>query len=191
MAPEGWHTWSVRAYLFTVCDERIHACSGGDTHTQKTWLCRLCVGGGRRHAQGARAHRGRIANDCVPHDHLVEHVGFRLVLGGDVHEELLHVPVPHGAQVGVDAEREDRLPRGVRREVCARSEAEGLCRKVLMVRPPGRAPRRRSFAGGPSPASAQSEVTTRASTPYQRPRRRGIPGRTERSRRWRSAAARS
>ena len=103
---------------------------GVDTHTHtlksRSWLCRIsALAGGRRHAQGARAHRGRIANDGVPHDHLVEHVGLRLVLGGDVHEELLHVPVPHGAQVGVDAEREDRLPRGVRREVCARSEVRG------------------------------------------------------------------
>ena len=48
-------------------------------------------------------------NYRVPHYHLVEHVGVRLVLGGDVHEELLHVPVEDGAEVGVDAEREDRL----------------------------------------------------------------------------------
>ena len=56
-----------------------------------------------------RAHRGRVVNDRVPHDDLVEHVGVRLVLGGDVDEELLHVPVEDGAEVGVDAEREDRL----------------------------------------------------------------------------------
>ena len=38
-----------------------------------------------------------------------------LILGGDVHEELLHVPVEDGAEVGVDAQREDR--RVVRCEV--------------------------------------------------------------------------
>ena len=56
-----------------------------------------------------RAHRGRVVNYRVPDNHLVEHVGVRLVLGGDVHEELLHVPVEDGAEVGIDAEREDRL----------------------------------------------------------------------------------
>ena len=47
--------------MFTVCDERIHACSGGDTHTLKStsWLCRrLCVGGG-----GAVTRKGRVRTE--------------------------------------------------------------------------------------------------------------------------------
>ena len=63
MAPERRHTWSVRAYLFTVCDERIHACRGGrhtHTHTQKQVVAvsNLCVGGG-----GAVTRKGRVRTE--------------------------------------------------------------------------------------------------------------------------------
>ena len=35
------YPWSVSEYLFTVCDERIHACSGGDTIENTERLCWL------------------------------------------------------------------------------------------------------------------------------------------------------
>ena len=51
----------------------------------------------------------RLRDDLIPYDHLVQHVRLGLVLGGDVHEELLHVPVEHRAQVRVNLQREDGL----------------------------------------------------------------------------------
>ena len=69
------------------------------------------MGCGRAHEasqSGVRAPCGSLGEGsaslgfeaCVAHG---------LILGGGVHEELLHVPVEDGAEVGVDAQREDRL----------------------------------------------------------------------------------
>eukprot|EP00303_Exanthemachrysis_gayraliae_P001328 CAMPEP_0206010692 /NCGR_PEP_ID=MMETSP1464-20131121/12048_1 /ASSEMBLY_ACC=CAM_ASM_001124 /TAXON_ID=119497 /ORGANISM="Exanthemachrysis gayraliae, Strain RCC1523" /LENGTH=372 /DNA_ID=CAMNT_0053384321 /DNA_START=59 /DNA_END=1175 /DNA_ORIENTATION=- len=57
------------------------------------------------------AHRGPglARDDVVPDNHLVDRVAPGLVLGGHVHEELLHVPVEHRGQVGVDGQPQLRL----------------------------------------------------------------------------------